>query len=415
MFHILAAVSLFMTSAPSRAEEPAAVSTGSISLVETLDAARRGNPEIRAAFKRWEAARKRAASDATPEQPRLDIERMFAPAGRTPLNGAPEKALSITQELPFPSTLYLRGSRAAKAAGLAEQGYLAKVREVRQKTRSAYALLYLSIKSRALVEENIELMRRFAKTAEAKVAAGTSAESDALKAQVELTRMLNLGLAVDQEREVASVTLNALMGRSVGEPLGAPRDLQPGALEGAFEKLEAAAFARRPELRQAVLAAELSGTSLALARSEFLPDIMLSYRTRKDPMRGRTSDAMLGLSLPLWFWKPAAMVAEASAEKDAAEAELEAARLSTAADLRTAFVRARTAQRLVESYRTSLLPQAESALKVAESGYRAGSLSFLDLLDSQRSLLDFKLDFYRYLADYEQRMAELERVIGEEL
>jgi outer membrane protein TolC len=236
-----------------------------------------------------------------------------------------------------------------------------------------------------------------------------------LKAQVELTKMLNMGVTVDQDRELATAMLNALMGRSAGESLGIPRDLEPGRLEKAREELEAVAFTRRPELRQAVLAAELSRTSLTLAKSEFLPDIMLSYRRRNDPMRGRTSDAVLGLSLPLWFWKPAAMVAEASAEKEMAEAELESARLMTAADLRTAFVRVQTAQRLAESYKTSLLPQAESALSVSEAGYQAGKSSFLDLLDAQRSLLNFKLEYYQYLADYEQRAAELERVIGEEL
>lgn len=415
MIHLIVAVLLPLLAVSSRAEAPVAVSSGSLSLAQVLDAARRENPEIRVALKRWDAARKRIASEATPDKPRLDIERMYAPSGKTPLNGADEKSVSITQEFPFPTTLYLRGSRASKAAEVTEQVYRAKVREVLAKTRTAYAMLYLSFKSRKLLDENIELMRRFAKVAESKFAGGSASESDALKAQVELTKMLNMGVSVDAERELASAMLNAAMGRSAGESLGTPRDLEPGRLEKAREELEAVAFSRRPELRQAVLAAELSRTSLSLAKSEFLPDIMLTYRSRKDPMRGRTSDAVLGLSVPLWFWKPAAMVAEASAEKEMAEAELEAARLMTAADLRTAFVRAQTAQRLAESYKTSLLPQAESALTVAESGYQAGRTSFLDLLDAQRSLLNFKLEYYQYLADYEQRAAELERVIGEEL
>lgn len=405
----------FLAVAPLSATESVAVSSGSISLASTLDAARRGNPEIRVALKRWEAARKRAASEATPDKPRLDIERMYAPSGKTPLNGAEEKAVSLTVEFAFPTTLYLRGRRASKAAEVAEQVYRAKVREILAKTRTSYAMLYLSFKSRRLLDENIELMRRFAKVAESKFAGGSASESDALKAQVELTKMLNMGVVVDEERDLAGAMLNALMGRPAGEVLGTPRDLEPSRLEKAREELEAVAFARRPELRQAALAAELSRTSLSLAKSEFLPDIMLSYRRRNDPMRGRTSDAVLGLSLPLWFWKPAAMVAEASAEKEMAAAELESARLMTAADLRTAFVRVQTAQRLAESYKTSLLPQAESALTVAESGYQAGRGSFLDLLDAQRSLLNFKLEYYQYLADYEQRAAELERVIGEEL
>ncbi|MEQ1918134.1 MAG: TolC family protein, partial [Elusimicrobiota bacterium] len=345
MFQLIASILLFSLVVSARAQAPVAVSTGSLSLTEALDAARRGNPEIRVALKRWDAARKKIVSEATPDKPRLDIERMYAPSGKTPLNGADEKSLSITQEFPFPTTLYLRGSRASKAAAISEQVYRAKVREVLAKTRTSYAMLYLSIKSRGLLEENIELMRRFAKVAESKFAAGTGGQSDALKAQVELTKMLNMGLIVNQERELASAMLNALMGRSAEEGLGTPGDVEPGRLDKAREELAAVAFARRPELRQAALAAELSRTSLSLARSEFLPDIMVSYRSRKDPMRGRTSDAVLGLSIPLWFWKPAAMVAEAAAEKEMADAELESARLMTAADLRTAFVRAQTAQR----------------------------------------------------------------------
>lgn len=405
----------FLAVAPLAAAETVAVSSEPFSLASVLDAARRDNPEIRVALKRWEAARKRVASEATPDKPRLDIERMYAPSGKTPLSGAEEQAVSLTVEFAFPTTLYLRGSRASKAAEVLEQVYRAKVREVLAKTRSSYAMLYLSFKSRKLLDENIELMRRFAKVAESKFAGGSASESDALKAQVELTKMLNMGVVVDAERDLAGAMLNALMGRPAGMDIGTPRDLEPIRLEKVREELEAAAFTRRPELRQAALAAELSRTSLALAKSEFLPDIMLSYRRRNDPMRGRTSDAALGLSLPLWFWKPAAMIAEASAEKEMAEAELESVRLMTAADLRTAFVRAQAAQRLAESCKTSLLPQAESALAVAESSYQAGRGGFLDLLDAQRSLLNFKLEYYQYLADYEQRVAELERVIGEEL
>lgn len=384
----------------------AAVWSGTLSLTEVLDAARRDNPEIRAARKRWDAARARVSSEATPDKPRLDIERMY---------NSQEKSLAITQEFPFPTTLYLRAGRASKAAEVSEQVYRAKVREVLAQARTAYAMLYLSLKSRELLDENIELMRRFSKVAESKFASGAAPGTDAMKAQVELTKMLNMGVAVDQEWELAGAMLNAAMGRPAWENLGVPRDPEPGRLEKAREELEAAAFSHRPELRQAVLAEELSRTSLALAKSQFLPDIMLSYRSRRDPMRGQTSDAVLGLSLPLWFWKPAAMIAEAAAEKETAQAELEAARLTTAAELRSAFVRARTAQSLAQSYKTSLLPQAESALTAAESGYQSGRSGFLDLLDAQRSLLNFKLEYYQYLADYERRCAELERVIGEEL
>ena len=132
-------------------------------------------------------------------------------------------------------------------------------------------------------------------------------------------------------------------------------------------------------------------------------------------MKGNSHDAILGLSLPLWFWKPAAMTQEAKAEKEMAAAELESMQVATDAELRIAWIRAKTTQRLAEIYRTSVLPQAQAALKIAEAGYQANKSNFLDLLDAQRTLLNFRLEYYRYLADYEERLAELERIVGKEL
>lgn len=58
------------------------------------------------------------------------------------------------------------------------------------------------------------------------------------------------------------------------------------------------------------------------------------------------------------------------------------------------------------------VPQADQALRVAEAGCQANKASFLDLLDAQLSLLNFRVEYSQFLADYEQRSAELERVVG---
>ena len=205
------------------------------------------------------------------------------------------------------------------------------------------------------------------------------------------------------------------MGREAGAPMGTPGEPVAAALSAHAEEVEAAALSARPELRQAALALERSDGSLSLARSEYLPDMMLQYRRRSDPMRGRTHDAILGFSLPLWFWKPAAMVQEAKDEKEMAQAELQAQRLSTQADAKSLWSRASTAMRLLEAYRTTLLPQAQESLKVAESAYQADKAGFLDLLDAERSLLNYQLEYYQYMAEYEQRLADLERIVGGEL
>ncbi|MBI4678921.1 MAG: TolC family protein [Elusimicrobia bacterium] len=408
----VAALCLMFLCAPAQGEGASGVSPGTIALQRVLEAVRRDNPEILAARKRWEAARQRAIQAATPDKPRLDLERMFAPSGKNVVNEADEKAVSVTQEVPFPTTLYLRYGAAVKDAAMKEQSYRAKLLGVTARARAAYAELFLADKGLAVFDENIGIMRRFSRVAESKVAAGKGSQSDALKAQVELTRMLNMRVALESESESSRAMLNALMGRDARAPLGVPEEPASALPPRSAEDLESEALSGRPELREAALAFDRAGDSLALARSEFLPDLMLQYRRRSDPMRGRTHDAVLGLSLPLWFWKPAAMVREARSEREMAQAELQATRVATRADVKVAWSKARASKRLIEAYRTTLLPQAESSLKVAEAGYQAEKTGFLDLLDAQRSLLSFKLEYYQHIAEYEARVAELERVVG---
>lgn len=389
-----------------------AASSGTLTLAQVLDAVRRDNPELLAALKRRDAARARVSSAATPDQPRVDLERKFAPGS---VLSAPEKSVAVTQNLPFPTTLALRRGRAAREAELAEQDYAAEADAVTARTRQAYARLFLAEKSLTIYEENASIMRGFSKVAESKYAAGRATQLDALKAQVELTRMLDMSVVLGAEVRIGRAELNALLGREAGSALGPTADPDPGTLELKLDDLQATALARRPELRAAFLNAERAKDSLALARSSFLPDLMLQYRWRHDPARGRTQDAVVGFSVPLWFWKPAALTAEARAGREAADAELRAMTVATSADLETAWVRAVTAKRLADSDRTSVLPQTDAALKVAESGYQTDRSGFLDLLDAQRSLLTVRLDYYRDLSEYEQRLADLERIVGQEL
>ena len=412
---LVVAASAAMPAFAFGAEGSADISSGTINLRQVMESVQRDNPEILAARKRWESAQKRIAQAATPEKPRLDIERMYAPVGQGVINGAQEKNLAVTQEIPFPTTLYLQHGRAAKEAAIAEQSYQAKIRDVTARARSAYAMLFLSYRSLEIFEENIEIMRRFSKVAESKYAAGHSTQLDALKAQVELTKMLNMSVELEQEKQINQAMLNALLNRDAQAALGVPTDPDPGTLSLKLDELQATALAQRPELREAFLSAERADASLSIARSSYLPDLMLQYRWRNDPMRGNSNDAVLGFSLPLWFWKPAAMVAEAKADKEMSEAELQAMKVETSSELKTAWLRTQTAKRLSDIYRTSVLPQTNEALKVAEAGYQSDKSSFLDLLDAQRSLLNFRLEYYRYLAEYEQRLAELERIAGKEL
>jgi cobalt-zinc-cadmium efflux system outer membrane protein len=125
---------------------------------------------------------------------------------------------------------------------------------------------------------------------------------------------------------------------------------------------------------------------------------------------------MIKMSLPfLYFWRQRAQTQGASAELGHAEAMLRSEQNSARSDVKSNWTKVQAVGRLVELYSTSILPQAEQSVKVTETAYQSDRVGFLDLLDSQRALLEFRLDFAQYVSQYGQSVAELERTLGVDL
>ena len=384
------------------------ISTNSLTMEEVLDIAQKNNLEIWAARKKWNAAQSRITGEKTLDKPQISYERMYS---------GDEKLIGISQEFPFPGKLRLKGQVASKEASMAELDYRAKEREIRSKVKSAYAMYFLAVKSIDIFQENIELVRRFSKVAESKYSLGKVSQTDVLRAQIELIKMLNMLVTLNQEKETAQAMLNTLLNFRPQNPLGVPQEPKIKRFNQTLEDLQNMALASRPELLGSKTAVERSEKALISSKFEYLPDIMAQFRNRQavNPEMDKSQDAMVGITIPLWFWKQKSMVQMAEAEKERSEAEYQAMKNMTLFGVKDLLVKAQTAERLVDLYRTSVIPLAEQALTVSESAYQADKVSFLELVDVQRNLLQFRVEHYQHFYDYSLWSAELERVIGKDL
>ena len=81
-------------------------------------------------------------------------------------------------------------------------------------------------------------------------------------------------------------------------------------------------------------------------------------------------------------------------------------------EIQEALIRAQTAKQMVELYRDTLRPQAQTSLKEAVAAYRNDRTDFLNLLDSQNAALDVEYAYFRALSEFEARRADLERAVG---
>ena len=397
---------------PGRAQEQPAPST----LPGLIAIARLRNPDVVAARKNWEMAQAKVGADKAWPAPEVGVEYWgFSRSGLNP-GVADEKWYDVSQTIPFPGKLALRGRSSAHVARREGEVYRATEQDVVAKVKQAYYGLLFAQREANVYEETVEILRRFARIAESKYAVGKATQPSVLKAQVELSKVSNRAITSRRELETAQAKLNALLARGPGEPISAAAEPEAAASEPSQESLEALALERRPEVHGAAHHVEHMRAELSAKRADYLPDFMVQYtwRTRV----GMPSDAVgvVKMTLPfLWFRGQQAIVKSTRLELEHADAMLESARIAARYEVKDGLISVEAARREVELYKTTILPQTEQSLSVSEAGYRADRLGFLDLLDAERTHLDAQLEYFKAVSDYGSRLAMLERVVGAEL
>jgi outer membrane protein TolC len=130
-----------------------------------------------------------------------------------------------------------------------------------------------------------------------------------------------------------------------------------------------------------------------------------------DDRNGYMAELVIGLP---WLnrKKHDAEIARAGAAASVQEAEIENLRTVVRQEIQMALIRANTARKLVDVYASTLRPQAQATLKSATAAYQADRTDFLNLIDSQNTLLEVEYSYYRALAELETRWAELELAVG---
>lgn len=397
------------------ASQAQAQESSSATLQSVVELARANNFDILAARKMWEMARAKVPAESAYPAPEVGVE--YWGFSRSGLNAgsAEEKWYDVAQTVPFPGKLSLRGKSAAHAARREEETFRAAERDVISQVKQAYYELLLAQQTVKVYDETAAILKRIAGIAESKYAIGKASQPSVLRAQVELSKTQNGTITAKQHNDTARAKLNALLSRAPEAPFEAAEEPKVQATPDTAA-LELSALANRPEVHAANHHVEHMRAEVAAQRADYLPDFMFQYTWRTRVGMRPDAVGVVKMTLPfLWFRRQQSIIRSTVAEKEHADAALESARLKTAYEIREAAAALDAARRTVVLYRTTILPQSEQSLRVAEAGYRADRIGFLDLLDSERALVDSKLEYYKAVSDYGSRLAQLERVVGVDL
>jgi outer membrane protein TolC len=374
------------------------------------------NPEIEVAVRRVAIAEAHVPAAGALEDP-IAMYRGWGIPLQQPWNfNDAQNMFSVTETLPGPGKRGLRTSVAQSDVAESKAGLQQTRLDIRVRVHKAFDDMLLADDELRVHQQHVSIARQAIEAARIKYAVGKVPQQDILKAQVALTQLAEHMIRFDRDAELARARLNTLLGRDPAAPLHVRGEYAVLAPLPDEHALEALALHSRPDLVMAQIAAERSHKEQALARKAYVPDFTVSggYMLMPPTVDMRNAYMVEGsMNLPwLNHRKHNADIAETTARATEQDAELAALRNAAFGQVQEALVQAQAAQKFALLYHDKLLPQAEATLQSSVIAYENDKTDFLDLLDSQMTVIDIDLAWVQAVADFDTRLADLELATG---
>jgi outer membrane protein, heavy metal efflux system len=299
-----------------------------------------------------------------------------------------EQSLHIAQTFQLSGRRELHTQAAGRRLDMAEAGSDVRRAELAAEIRSRFYEVLLKQELIRSTETWIERFERVQAVVEKLAKAGEVSGYD--RRRLEREREAAKARLATEAAELARAQerLAALIGAS---------ELSPAAVSGALlsaqpiaGETDLAGLDRRPDLRVLSARAEAAELERRAAALERIPDVTVGVGPKwVDNGMSRENGIMVTLSVPLpLFDRGQAAEKRAAAEAAAARAEYQLARARAEGELRGLQRQVERLTSAAKDYRARVLGTAPELLRIAESAYRGGESTILELLDAYRGALE---------------------------
>ena len=393
------------------------------SLAGLLEYAREHNPEFAAMRYEADAAVQRTQSAATLPDPVLRTELMdITRQGTSNPSLLPSRVGStqytLMQSLPWFGKRDLRHGVAEAQLVQADSRAAATWAELAMQIKSIYAQYYYIAGNQNITRDLLDLMVQMEQVAQVRYANGLAAQQDAVRAQVEQTAMKTELVMLDNTQRQFEARLNALLSRPMTKPFSAPQRLRSIPASASLENyaaLETRIREHNPDLFADEAGIRANEKNRDLVYKNRYPDFALGISPIQMGNDVREWGVMVELSIPLQQQARRSQEREAEAMLAAAKARKAATVNRVLSALAESLSGIEAAQRTELLSSGSLLPQSKVAFESALIGYQTGKVDFATLLDAARQVLNAKLEVLKAQTEAQMRLAEIERLLGEEL
>jgi outer membrane protein, heavy metal efflux system len=391
-------------------------------LSDYLAKAALNNPELESAFYRWKAALEKIPQVKSLPDPRLTFA-YYIQNVETRV-GPQDASIALFQTFPWFGVLDLKGDIATEEANALKAQYDALKLKIFYDVKNAfYEYAYLA-QAIQITREDVALLKYLESVARARYSAGATPYSDVLKTQVQLGRLEDRLKSLQDLRRPIVAKLASFMNLPPNAILPWPSSVPVMLISITDEDLVKQLPENNPQLKRYEHLEAREKAGIELAKKDYYPEFTFGIQ---DIITGQAlmpntpdsgKDAVIAsftVNIPFWWEKRSSAVREGEAKLLSTSKGAESLKRTLLSDTELALYKYRDSQRKIDLYQNTLIPNAEQALNVTLEAFQAGTRSSLDLIDAEKTLLEFELSYIRALADQAQRFAELEWLLGQEI
>lgn len=342
------------------------------------------HPQVEAAYYGWLASVEKITRDRSLPNPQVTFQSDIAKMVMAVMPG-------LMMNFPGPGKLRAAANVATAESSRKYFQLETAVLQVAYAFKKSWYDLRLADERIRVNEDLVTLLEDLEKLALAHTQVGKGSLQDVLRAQMAKERLKTELTNLRDSRKWFRAEYKAALGLGASDPTPPlSRPFQSLPLSTSGDQVLQTAMARNPRLKALEADVRRAEAVLVVARKTRLPDFALGVMANVniDPWVFRP---LGGMTLPIWRDKIAAEITGARDLQKSSRALLSNELLALTVDVAMKSYMYRQSTRLQVLFQDSLLPKARQSLEVARSAYASNTTDFINLIDAQRTLLDFRL------------------------
>lgn len=410
-------LSLLVGFSPATAKASSVSEDGRLS--RYLEQALAGNDTLRVAKAEFRRSTEKTRLSGVLPDPKLAVQYYLVPVETR--TGPQHASIGITQAVPWFNKLSLLRELSNHDAAIAAAKLASVELNVARQVKTAYIEYAFLGRSQQTTTENIELLRYLDGVVRSRYIGGKATFFDVLKIQIESARAEEKAASLTDRAIPLRVHINNLLGTEPERARPVPLQLPEVVLERSEDRIHSLALKNAPILQGARQRIARARTGKELAENSFFPDFSFTLKTiltgsaeygsppdsGKDPVI-----AGVNMNLPIFQDRRHGEVAAREATLSAAQSYQQQQLRLLGTHIEQELYAYREAERRLQLYRDELLPKVKQQLEVAVNGFQSGENTILELIDAEKSLLQFTLSKNRAQADRALAIARLESQAG---